>query len=167
MAPDDPDGVAPSDTDGVAPNDSPWSGVIDQEDERTAGAQAVLDAYVANDPESVAAWFADDANIGFNKERVDKATFIANISKDHTHFKDIEVSSVITTLRYNNGSVFTNLWASWEGTVRETGEERRETSTTKKRTTRPTAKDGWGVLPTWTHPNMLLGMPWPGTKVCP
>ena len=123
MAPDDPDGVAPSDTDGVAPNDSPWSGVIDQEDERTAGAQAVLDAYVANDPESVAAWFADDANIGFNKERVDKATFIANISKDHTHFKDIEVSSVITTLRYNNGSVFTNLWASWEGTVRETGEE--------------------------------------------
>ncbi len=123
MAPDDPDGVAPSDTDGVAPNDSPWSGVIDQEDERTAGAQAVLDAYVANDPESVAAWFADDANIGFNKERVDKATFIANISKDHTHFKDIEVSSVITTLRYNNGSVFTNLWACWEGTVRETGEE--------------------------------------------
>jgi len=123
VAPDDPDGVAPSDTDGVAPNDSPWSGVIDQEDERTAGAQAVLDAYVANDPESVAAWFADDANIGFNKERVDKATFIANISKDHTHFKDIEVSSVITTLRYNNGSVFTNLWASWEGTVRETGEE--------------------------------------------
>ena len=67
---------------------------------------------------------AEDAEIGFNKETKDKSTFVADISKDHEYFEDISLeNSIVTTMRYNNGMVFTNLWTRWTGKLRQTGEE--------------------------------------------
>ena len=109
---------------GAPPNDRPWSGVADQDDTRSAGARAVLAAYFANDPDGMSEWIAADAEIKFNKDTVDKATFLANVPKDHRLFKDIKPGyQIVTTLRYNNGMDFTNMWVSWTGTLRKTSQE--------------------------------------------
>ena len=106
-----------------APNDSDWSGVIDAEDPRSAGARAVLDAYEGNDPASMAAWFAEDAKILFNTEAVDMATFLAGVPERHGQFEISLNDTIVTTMLYNNGRVFTNLWTTWKGVARTTGAE--------------------------------------------
>lgn len=106
-----------------APNASDWSGVIDAEDERSRGGRAVLDAYLANNPAAMGAWIADDAEIWFNSELVDKATFLAGVSERHEQFEISLSNPIVTTMLYNNGAVFTNLWTSWEGVARSSGAE--------------------------------------------
>lgn len=110
-------------TGAAAPNESDWSGVIDADDPRSVGARAVLEAYEANDPASMAKWFADDAEIRFNKETVDTATFLAGVSERHEQFEISLNGTIVTTMLYNNGAVFTNLWTNWKGVARTTGEE--------------------------------------------
>lgn len=109
---------------GSPPNDSRWSGVADEDDPRSVGARAVLAAYFANDPAAMSEWLADDAKIKFNKDTADKATFLANVSKDHELFSDIKPrGQIVTTLRYNCDVDFTNIWVAWTGKLRETGQE--------------------------------------------
>ena len=105
-----------------APNDSAWSGVIDADDPRSVGARAVLEAYVANDPESMADWFADDAEIRFNQNTYDKETFLAGVPERHEQFEIALEDTIVTTMLYNNGKVFTNLWTTWTGVARSSGE---------------------------------------------
>ena len=106
-----------------APNGSDWSGIIDADDDRSRGGRAVLDAYVANHPAAMGEWIADDAEILFNSEVVDKAAFLAGVSEDHERFEVSLVNPVVTTMLYNNGNVYTNLWTTWRGVARATGEE--------------------------------------------
>ena len=105
-----------------APNDSAWSGVIDADDPRSVGARAVLDAYVANDPALMADWFADDAEIRFNQNTYDKETFLAGVPERHEQFEIALEDTIVTTMLYNNGKVFTNLWTTWTGVARSSGE---------------------------------------------
>ena len=119
--------VGCSSSGGMAPNDSPWSGVADAEDWRSVAAKEIMAAYVANDAATIGKWFADDAEIVFNKQVMDKKTFLARIPLDHVHFKDIKLNEIVTTLRYNKTwpnqqrAVFTNIWARWTAEVRKTG----------------------------------------------
>ena len=106
-----------------APNASDLSGVIDAEDERSRGGRAVLDAYLANNPGAMGAWIADDAEIWFNSELVDKATFLARVPERHGQFEISLSNPIVTTMLYNNGEVFTNLWTTWKGVARSTGTE--------------------------------------------
>ena len=108
---------------GTPPNDDPMSGIADGLDWRADAAKEVIAAYVANDAEGVRKWFADDASIVFNKQVVDKDTFVTNIGRDHVHFQDIEVNRMVTNLSYNGGGVFTNIWGRWKGMLRKSGEE--------------------------------------------
>lgn len=108
---------------GTPPNDDPWSGSADGLDWRANAAKEVVAAYVANDAEGVRKWLADDATIVFNKKEVDKDTFVTNLGRDHVHFKDIVVNRIVSNLSYNNGGVFTNIWAQWTGKLRKSGEE--------------------------------------------
>lgn len=71
----------------------------------------------------MAKWFADDAEIRFNKETVDTATFLAGVSERHEQFEISLNGTIVTTMLYNNGAVFTNLWTNWKGVARTTGEE--------------------------------------------
>ncbi len=106
-----------------APNDSGWSGIIDAEDPRSAAGRAILDAYQANDAAAMGEWISDGAEILFNTESVDKATFLAGVSQRHVQFEIALVNPIVTTMIYNNGSSYTNLWTSWKGVARTTGEE--------------------------------------------
>jgi len=106
-----------------APNANEWSGVIDAEDDLSRGGRAVLDAYVANSPAAMGEWIADDAEILFNSETIDKAAFLATVSERHGQFEISLVNPVVTTMIYNNGSVFTNLWTTWKGVARSSGAE--------------------------------------------
>lgn len=108
---------------GTPPNDDPMSGIADGLDWRADAAKEVIAAYVANDAEGVRKWFSDDATIVFNKNEVDKETFVTNLGRDHVHFQDIVVNRMVSNLSYNNGGVFTNIWAQWTGKLRKSGEE--------------------------------------------
>ncbi len=98
-------------------------GVIYSEDWRSKAAEELFASYVANDVDGVGKWLVEGVTIGFNAEEVDKATFLAAIPVRHGQFKDIKVSRIIKTLVYNDGMVFTNIWAQWQGALRETGDE--------------------------------------------
>ena len=106
-----------------APNANGWSGVIDAEDDRSIGGRAVLDAYVANDPEAMGEWIADDAEIRFNSDVLDKATFLARVTERHEQFEISATNKIVTTMLYNNGGAFTNLWTTWKGVARSSGAE--------------------------------------------
>ncbi len=68
-------------------------------------------------------WIADDAKVVFNTETVDKAIFLANVSERHGQFEVSLVNPIVTTMIYNDGKAYTNLWTTWKGVARSTGEE--------------------------------------------
>jgi hypothetical protein len=105
------------------PKASEWSGVIDAEDERSRGGRAALDAYLANTPTAMGAWIADDAEIGFNSELANEATFLAGVSERHERFEISLSNPIVTKMLHNSGAVFTDLWTSWEGAARSSGAE--------------------------------------------
>ena len=94
-----------------APNDAEWSGIVDQNDPRT---QYVLDmsaAYTSND---FAAWMehiAEDAAIMVNDATMSRDEVIEAFSAGHDAFDGIAHEDLnVTTMPYNNGNVFTNVW---------------------------------------------------------
>lgn len=108
---------------GCAVSGGSGEGVIYSEDWRSKAAEELFASYVANNADGVGKWLAEDVTVGFNVEEVDKATFLAAIPVRHGQFKDIKVNRMIKTFVYNDGAVFTNIWAQWKGVLRETGQE--------------------------------------------
>ena len=107
-----------------APNNAPWSGVVDELDPRTAKVRAMCDAYFVNDMDSWAKHFADDATASVNDVGYTIAELKTTFGAGHALFTAITHEDVTcTTMRYNNGEVFTNYWYVWSGTVRSTGEQ--------------------------------------------
>ena len=107
-----------------APNNAPWSGVVDELDPRTAKVRAMCDAYCVNDMDAWAKHFADDAIAHVNDVDYTIAEVKAAFGAGHALFTGITHEDVTcTTMRYNNGEVFTNYWYVWNGTVRSTGEQ--------------------------------------------
>ena len=107
-----------------APNNSPWSGVIDEHDPRTAHVVDMCTAYCANDLDAWAKHFTADAIVNINDVAYTTEEVKAAFSAGHALFEGITHEDVTcTTMRYNNGEVFTNYWYVWSGTVRSMGEQ--------------------------------------------
>lgn len=107
-----------------SPNNAPWSGVIDEQDPRSAKVLEMCEGYCANDTEAWAKHFATDALMHVNDRDFSVDEVTATYSAGHAMFADIKHENVTcTTMRYNNGQVFTNYWYVWNGTVRSTGEQ--------------------------------------------
>lgn len=106
-----------------APNNADWSGVIDQQDARTAKILEMSRAYCANDSEAWTKHYNPDALVQVNDKDLSVEEVKAIYMAGHTVFRDIRHENVTcTTMRYNNGTVWTNFWFEWHGTVRSTGE---------------------------------------------
>ena len=106
-----------------APNEAEWSGLVDQEDART---QHVLDmsaGYTSNDFGPWQAHIAEDAEIMLNDATMTRDEVIATFAAGHDAFDDIAHEDLnVTTMLYNNGTVFTNMWYTWTGTAKASGE---------------------------------------------
>ena len=51
------------------------------------------------------------------------ATFLAGVPERHGQFEISLNDTIVTTMLYNDGRVFTNLWTTWKGVARTTGAE--------------------------------------------
>jgi hypothetical protein len=106
-----------------APNNAAWSGVVDEHDPRTAHALEMSRGYCANETESWLEHFSDDAVVHVNDVDMNIKDVTATFAAGHATFKDIAHEDLAcTTMRYNNGEVYTNLWYTWTGKVRSSGE---------------------------------------------
>ena len=107
-----------------APNNSDWSGVIDQQDARTAKIVEMSRAYCDNDSETWMKHYSPEALVKVNDKDLSLEEVTAIYMAGHGVFQDIHhENTTCTTMRYNNGTVWTNYWYDWHGTVRSTGEK--------------------------------------------
>ena len=105
------------------PNDAEWAGIVDQEDPRTQLVLDMSEGYCSND---FAVWeehIAEDAEVMVNDAVLTRDEVIAAFSSGHDAFEGIAHEDLnVTTMLYNNGTVFTNMWYTWTGKARATGE---------------------------------------------
>ncbi len=106
-----------------APNHAEWSGVVDQNDPRTQYALDLSAAYTSNDFAAWMEYLAEDAEIMVNDATMNREEVIAAFSAGHDVFDGIAHEDLnVTTMLYNNGTVFTNMWYTWTGTAKASGE---------------------------------------------
>ena len=65
-----------------------------------------------------------DAMIMVNDDDISKSEWIESFDEGKAPYDDVRHEDmVVTTMFYNNDRMFTNMWYTWKGVVRETGEE--------------------------------------------
>jgi len=104
-------------------DDSEWSGTISASDERNALMNSFADAYENKDAEGMLSIFSEDAIFHVNDTQLSAADVATAFLQGHEYFDDIKnVDRNTTTMFYNNGSIYTNYWYTWNGTNKKTGE---------------------------------------------
>jgi len=104
-------------------DDSEWSGTISATDERNALMNSFTDAYENKDAEGMLSIFAEDAIFHVNDAQLAAAEVTEAFLQGHEYFDDIKnIDRTTTTMFYNNGSIYTNYWYTWNGTNKKTGE---------------------------------------------
>ena len=100
-----------------------WSGIISDTDERNAIMNSFADAYENMDAESAITIFSDDAVFYVNDTKMTPKEVVSAFMTGHEYYDDIKnTDRTTTTMFYNNGSIFTNYWYTWNGTNKKTGE---------------------------------------------
>ena len=106
-----------------ASNDAEWSGIVDQEDVRTQYALELSAGYTSNDFAPWEKYIAEDAEVMVNDAVMGRDEVIAAFAAGHEAFEGIAHEDLTaTTMLYNNGTVFTNMWYTWTGTAKATGQ---------------------------------------------
>ena len=104
-------------------DDSEWSGTISASDERNAIMNSFADAYENKDAEGMLSIFTEDAIFHVNDAQLSASDVAEAFLQGHEYFDDIKnVDRNTTTMFYNNGSIYTNYWYTWNGTNKKTGE---------------------------------------------
>ena len=102
---------------------SEWSGKIVQNDRKSEIVLEFQKAYRDNNLSSVKSHFSENAVISVNDSKLSFDELNAGFSDGHNHFNNIAHSNVtVTTMYYNNGEVYTNLWYDWSGVSKATDE---------------------------------------------
>ena len=103
---------------------SPWSGTINQNDEKTKIVEKLAKGYERGEFEIAREYFSPDS-----KHMVNMQVFNVDQIIDGYNFHSVlydkikHIDPVVHTTKYNNDSIFTNQWANWSGTSKITGEE--------------------------------------------
>ncbi len=105
-------------------DDSPMSGIIVENDNKTRIAREFMRAYVNKDMSGVSNYFSEDAIVYVNDAKMTASEMMTGFLSGHDYYNNINHSNVyITTMYYNNGSVYTNTWYDWSGVSKKTGVE--------------------------------------------
>ncbi len=102
---------------------SEWSGKIVQNDRKSEIALEFQKAYRDNNLSSVKHHFSEKAVFSVNDSKLSFDEVNAGFSDGHNYFDNITHSNeIVTTMYYNNGQVYTNLWYDWSGVSKATDE---------------------------------------------
>ena len=107
---------------------SPWSGRIDENDEKTAVVKKLAQAYQDGNFDIAKEYFTEDGIHFFNNIEYTTDQIIEGYNFHSVLYDDLKhVDPMITTMYYNNGEVYTNHWSGWTGKSKITGEVQNNT----------------------------------------
>ena len=105
-------------------DDGEWSGFIVENCWHSEAVREMAAGYCEGEYEAFHDLVDPDATIMVNDVDLSKDEWIESFDEGKAPFNDIRHEDmVVTTMMYNNDRMFTNMWYTWKGVVRETGEE--------------------------------------------
>ena len=105
-------------------DDGEWSGFIVENCWHSEAVREMAAGYCEGEYEAFHDLVDPDATIMVNDVDLSKDEWIESFDEGKAPFDDIRHEDmVVTTMMYNNDRMFTNMWYTWKGVVRETGEE--------------------------------------------
>ncbi|MAW42131.1 MAG: hypothetical protein CMJ30_06950 [Phycisphaerae bacterium] len=104
--------------------DGEWSGFITEHCWHSEAAREMAAGYCEGEYEIFHELVSPDAMIMVNDDDISKSEWIESFDEGKAPYDDVRHEDmVVTTMFYNNDRMFTNMWYTWKGVVRETGEE--------------------------------------------
>ena len=105
-------------------DDGEWSGFIVEHCWHTEAVREMAAGYCEGEFGAFHDLISPEAQIFVNDLELSKLEWIESFDEGRAPFDDIRHEDmVVTTMMYNNDRMFTNMWYTWKGVVRETGEE--------------------------------------------
>ena len=105
-------------------DDGEWSGFITEHCWHTEAVREMAAGYCEGEFGAFHDLISPEAQIFVNDLEFSKSEWIESFDEGRAPFDDIRHEDmVVTTMFYNNDRMFTNMWYTWKGVVRETGEE--------------------------------------------
>ena len=105
-------------------DDGEWSGFIIENCWHSEAVREMAAGYCEGEYGAFHDLVNPDATIMVNDVDLSKSEWIASFDEGKAPFDNIRHEDmVVTTMMYNNDRMFTNMWYTWKGVVRETGEE--------------------------------------------
>ena len=105
-------------------DDGEWSGFITEHCWHSEAVREMAAGYCEGEYGAFYDLISPDAEIMVNDVDFSKSEWIESFDEGKAPFDDIRHEDmVVTTMMYNNDRMFTNMWYTWKGVVKETGEE--------------------------------------------
>ena len=105
-------------------DDGEWSGFIVEHCWHTEAVREMAAGYCEGEFGAFHDLISPEAQIFVNDLELSKLEWIESFDEGRAPFDDIRHEDmVVTTMMYNNDRMFTNMWYTWKGVVKETGEE--------------------------------------------
>ena len=105
-------------------DDGEWSGFITEHCWHSEAVREMAAGYCEGEYGAFYDLISPDAEIMVNDVDFSKSEWIESFDEGKAPFDDVRHEDmVVTTMSYNNGRMFTNMWYTWKGVVKETGEE--------------------------------------------
>ena len=105
-------------------DDGEWSGFITEHCWHSEAVREMAAGYCEGEYGAFYDLIDTDAEIMVNDVDFSKSEWIESFDEGKAPFDDVRHEDmVVTTMSYNNGRMFTNMWYTWKGVVKETGEE--------------------------------------------
>ena len=105
-------------------DDGEWSGFITEHCWHSEAVREMAAGYCEGEYGAFYDLISPDAEIMVNDVDFSKSEWIESFDEGKAPFDDVRHEDmVVTTMSYNQGRMFTNMWDTWKGVVKETGEE--------------------------------------------
>ena len=97
-----------------------WSGTADDHSKEALLTRELMEKYIANKFDDVAYMMSEDGSFFFNMNQVTKAEWLGAASGRHSLFANISNNKIqsanVTSVTFENGSVWSMAWFVWTGT---------------------------------------------------
>jgi len=104
-----------------------FSGILDDSSKESVMTRELMDKYIANNFKEISYMVSENGDYYFNQAKGDKESWLSIAEAHHSLFENISNSKnnppIVTTARYDNGSVWSMAWFYWSGKGRTTGKE--------------------------------------------
>ena len=107
---------------------SEWSGITNQNDEKSKIVEKLAKGYTDGNFGIAKDYFTPDGEHKVNNDIYTVEEIINGYNFHSLLYDEMQhIDPVITTIKYNNGEVYTNHWSDWSGKSKITGELQKNT----------------------------------------